>query len=343
MFEKSTSDARPEETNRCQTGAGKCFGTTLDNTGNKQAALTANTFCDPCTAAIRRIISHLDADWDALNILISQHQTSQGEKVRYTANPGIPLNATAEAKQVDLIELADLATDMITAHTGDDHTPATSRRRRLEQAQTLITTHLDTLTTIPADWVLRWDRSGETTGETPTTWTKPAPKTYVGLDRDGNELDGRGHRYVQLSGADILLELWKLHDTIRGLFGARKQDMRKRYPMPCHGCGAKSLYRQYGQDLITCTNCPPNSEGRRGWTEEQYNRLAGLTRFHLKVVEDNDMQKLDEQRRRTAAAEARADALEQKLAKIAEFAGRSIDDLMADIDKATQTPSRPVK
>jgi hypothetical protein len=140
-----------------------------------------------------------------------------------------------------------------------------------------------------------------------------------------------------MSGADIVLELWAIHDAILGQLGGRKRDNRKHYPMPCHGCGKRTLYREYGQDLIKCTNCPPRSPGGRGWTEEDYDRLAGFTRFHLKVVEEEEMREIDKANQRAAEAEARAVELESQLDRIAKFAGHpDAAALLAVINKADQ-------
>lgn len=290
MFEQSTSDARqePVDGHRCKSGAGKCWGTTLDNAGTKHAGITTSLpFCEKCLPHIWRVIAHLHDDWDALAVLISEHASTQAAKVSYTPDPGILINTGAEAKQVQILELVDLAADMITATTDTEYSPAKRGRDHLITGQELIAHNIETLLAAQPEWVLRWDRSGEVTGETPTTWNKPAPKTYVGYDAQGDELDGRGHRYTEMSGADIILELWTLHDSIRAHYGGRRRDMRKHYPMPCYTCGKRSLYREYGQELIRCTNCPPNSQGGRGWTEDDYNRLAGFTRFHLKVIQES--------------------------------------------------------
>lgn len=307
------------------TGPGKCRGTTLSDDGTKQAAIAVDSpLCERCTEHVHRIIEGIDADWDALQCFIGlQRRTNNAVKVAYTPEPGVLINVDIDAKQGQLLELLDLAADYTSQRTGIDHTPPTDRRDRVTAAATLAATHLDALLNAPADWVMRWDSDGELVDQPARFTTLP----------DGSELDGRGHRHYLMSGTDIALELWELHTRIRGLFGGRKQDQRQHYPMPCHGCGTKSLYRRYGTDLIHCIKCPPRSEPGRGWTQDQYDRLAGLTRFHLKVKEQDEMRELEEQKQRAEDAEGRAARLESQLLKVAQFAGHdSIDQLMAVID-----------
>lgn len=327
MFEKSTSDARPDSevvpNHACVVGVPRCWGTTLDNRGEKLPGVAVGgPFCEGCANHIGRVFDRLPAVWDALALLVRVRDREESTaKVALTPDPGVPLNVTADAKLAQLMELYDVAVFVLDCAQPGAGFPFDAQNRA-------------GLLRAPAVWVQRWDRSGEVHGEEPWSWTKPAPRTYVPRDRAGDELNGRGRRLVQMSGADVALELWGLHDAVRGYFGGRKRDQRKHYPMPCHGCGARTLYREYGQELIKCIRCPTKSEPGRGWTEEQYHRLAGLTNFHLKVIEEDEMAQLDEAKQRAADAEARATAAEEKLQRVAEFAGhKTIDDLMSVIDQ----------
>ncbi|ORA25186.1 hypothetical protein [Mycobacterium aquaticum] len=282
------------ELHRCVVPAGRCLGTELDNRGTKHAAIVTadGQLCEKCIRHVSKIFKRLEDDWDALEVLMGEKQSQQGVRVSYTSSPGVPLNTDAEAKQVLMLELVDLAADIVAAAIDKDYTPPVKRSLRLQTGVDLVHPNLSVLLEAPADWVLRWDRSGEVHGEEPTEYVKLGPGKYQGLDRDGNELDGTGGRHVLMSGVDIALELWGLHDLIRGMYGARKRDQRREYPMPCHGCGRRALHREYGTDLIHCSKCPPNSQWGRGFTEDDYHRLAGFTKFHLKVQEEADMELL---------------------------------------------------
>jgi hypothetical protein len=320
------------------------LGTELDNQGGKHPALVGaeGRLCERCTRHVSRILGHIDDDWDALSLLIRMRESDQVEKVSYTTDPGVLVNVQAESKQVELLELLDLAAEMICAHTswGEDerptYTPPKNQEGHVAAAVKILTPNIPTLLDSPADWALLWDRSGEVKGEKPTEYRKVGEGKYVGLDRDGNELDGHGHRYIQLSGVDIAIKLWELHDYVRGYFGARKRDQRKHYPMPCHGCGSRTLYREYGEDLIKCSTCPPNSQGGRGWNEDDYDRLAGFSKFHLKVVQEDEMRQLQE-------AEDRITELETQLRKVADFAGHdSVESLLRIIEEASASTPKTV-
>lgn len=344
-------------TARCKAGVDRCWSTSLDGAGEKHAGVVAaeGRLCDKCARHAERVVDGLLDDWDALEVLLGVSARSEGQRVAYTPTPGIPLNVEAEARQVELLELADIAAEMITGAVkewcdrdghpipaADAYRPPRQQRAHLAAAVDIIADNFATLLAVPAEPVLRWDRSGERRGEEPAEYRKAGPRTYIGLDADGNELDGRGGRWLELSGVDVALEIWQVHGKVRGMFGARQRDMRRRMPMPCHGCGNRTLYREYGQELIKCTTCPPNSDAGRGWTEEQYNRLAGLSRFHMQVVKEDEVKELAEAVRRAEDAEARAaEALarvaeaEEKLAKVAAFAGHtSVSALMDVIEKA---------
>lgn len=278
---------------RCIT-AHRCLGTEIDNRGAKHAAVVTGEgrLCEKYTRHVSKLINKLEDDWDALEVMMGEKQLQQGVRVSQTASPGLPLNTDADAKQVLMLELVDLAAEMIAAATGTDYSPPVKRSLRLQAGAALIHPNLSVLLEAPADWVLRWDRSGEAHGEELTNYVKVGPGEYRGLDRDGNELDGTGGRHMLMSGVDVALELWRPHDLIRGMYGARKRDQQREYPMPCHGCGRRSLRREYGTDLIHCVKCPPKSQWWRGFTEDDYHRLAGFTKFHLKVQEEADMELL---------------------------------------------------
>ncbi|OBK04687.1 hypothetical protein A5746_10340 [Mycolicibacterium conceptionense] len=282
------------ESHRCVVPAGRCLGTELDNRGTKHASVVTDEgqLCEKCTRHVSKLINRLEDDWDALEVMLGEKQSQQGVRVSLTTSPAVPLNTDADAKQVLMLELVDLAAEMIAAATDKVYSPPVKRSLRLRAAVALIHPNLSVLLEAPADWVLRWDRSGEVHGEEPTNYVKVGPGEYRGLDRDGNELDGTGGRHMLMSGVDVALELWKLHDLIRGMYGARKRDQQREYPMPCHGCGRRSLRREYGTDLIHCVKCPPKSQWGRGFTEDDYHRLAGFTKFHLKVQEEADMEVL---------------------------------------------------
>ncbi len=275
---------------RCIVSAGRCLGTELDNRGVKHAAVVSHPgrLCEKCTSLVGNIIKSLVDDWDALQTLMGEKQSQQGEKVLYTANPAIPLNTDADAKQRQLAELVDLAAEMVSAGTGKDYEP--TRNRRIQTGVDLVYPHLSVLLETPADWVLRWDRSGEAHGEEPTSWVKVGPKTYQGLDRAGNELDGTGGRMVMMSGADIALELWGLHELVRGMYGGRKRDQREHMATPCHWCGYRSLYRDHGGDLIYCTRCPKGTPGAVGYSREQHDTLLKRSEFYMKVLRQQELE-----------------------------------------------------
>lgn len=339
-------------TERCKAGAGRCWSTELDNKGEKQAGPVnaAGELCEKCVRHVARLIDRLPDDWEALAVLIGARERSEAEHVAYTPTPGIPLNVTAEAHQTEMLELIDIAADMVTDGIQDwrDHEgrpvdskevyrPPRNQAAHLAAGIDIVAPNLDTLLAAPTQDLQRWDRSGEEHGEEPTEYRKTGPGEYVGLDRDGNELAAKGKRWVQMSGVDVALALWALHGTIRSMFGMRQRDMRRRMPMPCHGCGNTTLYREYGEELIKCSTCPPNSAAGRGYDQQQYDRLAGLSRFHLRVKEDDEMRELDEANARADAAEQRAADAEAKLARVAEVAGHtSVAALMAIVDGAGQ-------
>ncbi|OBC11415.1 hypothetical protein A5784_35035 [Mycobacterium sp. 852013-50091_SCH5140682] len=327
------------ELHRCVVHAGRCLGTELDNRGTKHAAIVTDEgqLCEKCTQHVSKIIGRLVDDWFALDGLLGEKQSQQGVRVSYTASPGVPLNTDAEAKQVQMVELVDLAADIVAAAIDKDHNPPAKRRRRLQAGVALVHPNLSVLLEAPADWVLRWDRSGEVHGEDPTEYVKIGPGKYRGLDRDGNELDGTGGRYVLMSGVDIALELWKLHDLVLGMRGERKRDQRDHMATPCHWCGYRSLYRDHGADLIYCTRCPKGSPGASGYPLERHKELEKRSEFYMKVLRE---QELDTVKWLLAEKEWRIQvnswlAAERlwRLTQAATVAGFTVDEFLAALDR----------
>lgn len=332
--------------------------------------------CEQCTEHIRkRCVESWLTDYAALRVMLGERASGGGEHVRYTPNPGIPLSTEPEKLMVDLQFYAELAAEMVstrmnlewppteakaitqpgflerwnTYHPGHELTSADRlqaigdrqpRRRRsahvLAAAMQRVAPYLEELLEVEPQPVILW-ATGEAIDQTPVEWRRDAPRVYTPLDQHGRQVLDKGRVLVELSGVDVATRLRDLHELVRGYYGARGKDRADHMQSPCWRCGNQSLYRDHGTDMIVCRKCPPNTEGARGWSKDDYDRLVGNTQFHLKVREEHEMDVLkwlvaEREWERACAAWVAAERLHH-LERAAAVAGLDMDDFIAALDR----------
>lgn len=114
MFEKSTSDARPEDKiHPC--AAGSHCRTQAVIAGTRRPALTDhhNTLCDGCRAYYTNAIRRLAKDFAMLTASLGEHHTRQGDIVKASRSIGIPIDSTSDRLMTEIVEWADCAAAII--------------------------------------------------------------------------------------------------------------------------------------------------------------------------------------------------------------------------------------
>ncbi len=306
-----------------------------DGSKHPHTVTTDPGLCAECVKFLRHtIIGHLLDDYDALHTLMREHQTGATEHVSYTPNPSIPLAVDPERLMVDLAFYASTAAEMLS-----DHLNLEPPEPSLESAQQRLAPYVEKLTEVPSQAVVVWV-TGEATDVPVHEWVKVGPKRYRPVDADGREIIGKGRVSQDMSGVDLALKMWTLHELTRGAFGARPKDQRDHMATPCHWCGYRSLYRDHGADLIYCSRCPKNTPGAVGYTRAKYDELLKRSEFYMKVLRQQELEVVtwllaEKDHRAAVQAWLAAERLWQ-LEQITRFAGHpSIEELLAVVEKAS--------
>ncbi|MEW5810283.1 MAG: hypothetical protein AB1925_12600 [Actinomycetota bacterium] len=291
MFERSTSDARPETSaHQCVAGTHCINGKTIE--GHRIPAFTDNpeTLCEPCYKRIHSAIKQLPTDWLELSRALGEKASSSGAPaVASTRTPGIPISSNKIALMSDIVEQADRAatTIAITLNTEPPtgrhntappilvngkptkplpDTPASSAEdavtpdalQALRACIALVEPHVHTLAAAGPEAFIIWDRPGEETD---------AP---LQLDEDtGQPASRHGKLFVELTGLELALDLTDTHHRVRAELGKTK--LRHDYGLPCPRCGSK-CGRDDGTTIVDCNN--PACDG--SWTEKEFKFLQGL-------------------------------------------------------------------
>ena len=336
--------------NRCKAER-RCRKLDIQPDGTKLPAITDQPLCESCIGLIREYVvgGALD-DFDALHVLMGEKQMNPGDKVAYTHSPGILLSVEPERLMTDLVFYMDLAALMVSDLMGLEYPPEDpvktdehgrelesigdrqERQRRpatiIHAAHQRLTPHLEKLLDVEPQPVVMW-YSGEAVEVKPASWEKPEPKKYIPLDAKGRRILPKGKVMEELSGVDVALQMWELHEMVRGMFGARAQDQKDSMASPCpfyndyHPDNKRTLFRRHGEDIIYCSKCP-RGKGKQGWTHDEYRNLE----FQVSVmfseedaVEQTEFDRqLAEERALREAAEDELRAAQERLRQVEKLA-----------------------
>lgn len=305
----------------CRNSTGRLGATTI----------TPNTLCPACNTHITNAIRQLPNDWAQLRNALGERSSTTGTKIRSTPTPAIPISTRREALMAAIVDMTDRAAAIVSnqLHTGQ---PATYHGRGIPKhpehtvrvSVALVEPNITRLAQAPAEPMLIWakprscnihTRLIDAADDALTAATTPAAteKAYKRIGRahaiagvcddcNGWGNYGQAREQVEMTGAELLLELVDLHNQARAELGHTR--LRHTYPMPCPRCGAR-VGRDDGQTIITCDN---RDTCRASWTEREYQFLAGLiTRERL------DMEIL---KWLLAEAYARLDDVQARISKI---------------------------
>lgn len=302
MFEKSTSDARPDEVaeHRCVTGT-RCRAASLDDDGQKQPAVTAKpqTLCDECTRTVTWAINDLPAMWVALHIAIGDQTRHQAQRVSASRTAPINLNADVDALKVAIVEwLVAAAAPIAEALNVDDPRPRnntdTEHARIVDACTRIIAPHIDRLIALPADDVTIWLTGAET--------EYPGERFHV----DDNGVPHRGTARRVMTGPDLALKLTHLHGVARSMLAITTP--RDKLPLPCPYCNQYELSRSQRTislvsgkskdvDQIDCGTCGLS------WPYERYQQLCLIWVREDEMEREKLQKQLDEEKQRRELAE----------------------------------------
>jgi hypothetical protein len=335
--------------NRCIVGAGKCRSTETENDGTRVPGPVEDVnsqLCNPCLELLDRIVANLMDDWDALTTLLGERQTVQAAKVSYTQTPSIPIAVDPEALMVELVDIAETASAMTSRvlckdqpnpYRGIHHAHPRTEQASLQASVDLLTGNLDALLRSEKQEVARWSPNPDAP---PAEWKKIGTGKYIPVDSEGRQIIvDQGRVLDEMSGVDVALEIWRLHDRVRAHFGTRIQDRRDQMPTACPMCSMRTLYRYHGESIVKCTNCR-DGKGRKGWIyPDEYNQLEGYVVWMHKRQEENDIETLKwlvAERDYVLSVESWIAAERwHQLERLARFAGHdTVDQLLSVLDAA---------
>ncbi|OBI95565.1 hypothetical protein [Mycobacterium sp. 1465703.0] len=224
-----------------------------------------NTLCPACRDYISKAVRQLPKDWAQLRATLGERARRNGQKVRSTPEPAVPISARKDALMRDIVETARRAAELV-ADAINARPPA---GRRLPAPPAQLEKPVDARSVA----VRSFDDTRVHDGDLLAACIRMVEPNLDALA--GNELsnhyvwnrDNERHEIVQLIGVDVAFDLVDLHNQARAELGLTR--LRHRYEMPCPNCGA-AVGRDDGTTIVDCKNC--NS----AWTEREYQFLAGL-------------------------------------------------------------------
>lgn len=127
MFEKSASDARPDQrSHRCAAGSHCRAPVMID--GEQEPGFTQNAgeLCTACENHFGGAVRRLSKDWSMLRATLGDRYTEERARVASSRNMGIPIDATSDRLMTEMVEWAGYAADLVSLQLNTD-TPDGSR------------------------------------------------------------------------------------------------------------------------------------------------------------------------------------------------------------------------
>ncbi|TDO18149.1 hypothetical protein EV580_1331 [Mycobacterium sp. BK086] len=306
MFEKSTSDARPDsEIHRCLSGE-DCRGRVFAD-GQHQPALTSepSSVCEACLYAFERAIDDMVETWLSLHVAIGDSGRRISQKVSGSPSAPINVNTDVDALKVSIVEWMVGAAAAV-ADTLNASAPKPTNNSDTEQIRTLVACtaligpHVDTLLSLGDCEVSVWlgaaetDFPGESVEYQSEFGTVYIPNTVVD----------------DYTGLQIAQHLTVLRRRARKLLALTSPGDKEWLSLPCPRCNAsRSLTRRHEKqpghkeiDQINCANC------KLDWPYEQYRNLT------LIWVRKDEMER-EKLEKELAKTKARAELAEWLLAQ----------------------------
>lgn len=302
MFEKSTSDARPDEPDHHCIAGRQCRNaehTEDPETGKpaRRGALTAapDTLCDTCTRAVENAIDDMTETWIALHVSLGdQSRRPNNQRVTASRNPPINLNTDIDATKAAIVEWLVAATAPIAELIGaTDPTPR--NHSDTQHAATVLTCtrilkpHIHDLIALPADEVTVWLTASET--------EYPGERKYI----DDTGTTHHGTDIQTMRGAEIALRLVELRRRARNLLALTNSN--DKLALPCPSCAQYELRRRHEYrrsreiDQIDCAAC------HLTWPYERYRQLCLIWVKEDEMERDKLQKQLDTERKRRELAE----------------------------------------
>jgi hypothetical protein len=285
---------------RCLSGS-QCAAAEVLVEGDKKTRQPAptgvqNSLCEPCIRRVRNACEDLPADYVALHVALGEQGSQQGARVKSSRSLPLPIDkhkyALMEAISANLDTAAELVSDQLHCDP-----PEGKVGHRIEAAARMVSTNLPKLLAAGEIDGWEWQRCDSRCG------------------RNGCDL-GEHLRLGEVTGTQLAKTLLDLHKRARAAIGETEKLIR--LPMPCGSCGASFCFQRPDSDTVFCKSCTAD------WTEELYAFAGQLSRERKAEME------LKERTEAWLAAEQlwlRAQAAEQRLAKVQTIASWNPDDL----------------
>jgi hypothetical protein len=244
---------------RCAFGM-HCKARTYEDVGGQRrghaAAIDSERgICQACTAALERMLTRLQPDYDRLSDAVLESGSSANEYVTGTPEPVLPINRVAFDLRSTLSEWCEAALWMVAEGLGIDvRTRHKAKGWPVKDGPVVV----QAARVLPANVKRLLDAE------------KQPVAHWWGGSWDIKDMDG----------IDVAMELMKLHWRVSDTLGQSK--LRRRLAMPCPRCGRPLLGIDDGTATVDCRGC----EG--AWPESHYDWLSGLMAGDLRTKETKE-------------------------------------------------------
>lgn len=300
MFERSTSDARPDSAvHRCLVGD-DCRGRIYVD-GQHQPALTPDpdAVCEACMKAFTRAIDDMTETWLTLHTAIGDAGRRISQKVSGSPSPPINVNTDVDALKSSITEwlvaaAAALADTLNTGAPKPRNTSDTEQLRTVVACTDLIAPHIDTLVHLENCETSVWLTAAET----------DFPGESVAYESEFGTVYIPNTTVSHYTGLQIVQHLTELRRRARKLLALTNPGDKEWLSLPCPRCNTKSLTRRHEKppghkeiDQINCANC------KLDWPYEQYQNLCLIWVRKDEMERDKLQKELDTVKERLAHAE----------------------------------------